>query len=73
MCCLNLHCPSPQPQWHPISGLEVRDLHVVHCVIVYPSLELSVCLLEKEGRCEEEEESGGERERRRKEDVTEVG
>ena len=38
----------------------------MHCVIVYPSLELSVCLLEKEGRCEEEEESGGERERRRK-------
>ena len=49
VCCLNFHCSFPQPQWHPVSRLEVGDLHVVHCVIVHPSLELSVCLLEEVG------------------------
>ena len=62
MCCLNFHRSSPQPQWHPVSRLEVGDIHVVHCVIVHPSLELSVCLLEEVGGEEEEEEEEKEEE-----------
>lgn len=44
---LNLHSPSPQPQWYPIHGLEVRDLCTTYYVVVHPTFELPVSLLQE--------------------------